>query len=196
MGNIRGVISKDIAKNIKLKQTDLKGWQNATIYSKDYSLPANDIPAGTWKAICRRNGTWQRNVISNKNRSSKAANFIWNAAFLNLFLEPVTCPWEKVFQNSISTLHETYAVKVAKALGVFSSSFEKSMIQICGDSYLPGQRGLAQYPLLRIQVEQSVASALKSCKAKANSIQSGLVPMIEDRMIPVYRACIEESGER
>lgn len=188
MKPIRKIINQDLKRKLKIKQNTLKGWENETIYSKHYSTPK--VHFHTWKAICRRGGTFHRKGGSQPQR------FTWNSAFLDLILKPVDRPWAAVFQKKMLLLHEIFSIEAGKALHAFISSFEKKMTEICGPQYTPAQRVMTYVALLEDQLKQNVSAALEATKSQAVGIQSEIMPLIKNYMNICYNSCLEESGKQ
>jgi hypothetical protein len=184
---IRDVIKKDINAELKVKQATSKGWEKETIYSEHYSAP--QMPAATWKAICRRHGTFERKG------GSKPKKFIWNTAFLDLILKPIDRPWAGVFQTRILDLHQDFSTKTVGAFQAFTKAFQASMTEICGNNYIPGRRVASHATLLEDQLTGNISSALTKSRAQSQAIQNAILPMIKGSMEEVYALCVTEKGK-
>jgi hypothetical protein len=174
--NIRGSISRNIEK--PLKESELVGWEQVVFEEEKIGFQ-------TFKAVCRRDGVYQRN---------KEKNFNWNDNFLEVFLKPLTRPWNKVFQQKISTLLRTFTIIIIKHLQEFSGAFRESMTRITGTRYQPGHRVLDRVRFLEDKLRDNAMAALEGIKQNAEGIHRAIEPLIQEQMKPVYKLCLEEKG--
>lgn len=144
------------------------------------------IGCQTFKAVCRRGGVFQRN---------KETNLNWNDSFLEVFLKPLTRPWNQVFQLKISALLQTFANNIIARLQEFSSTFRASMNRITGTRYQPGHRVLDKVRFLEEKLRANAMIALNDIKLKAEGSHRGIEPIIQEQMAPVYKSCLNETGK-
>ncbi len=149
-------------------------------------LGSGEISPMTWKAICKRGGTF---------RNSKKVRYDWNEAFSEVFLSPLTLYWSSVLHNKMTELHTVYSTKLIESLGNFVQNLRLSIAPICGPSYKPFQDILAQVPYLEDQIRMKVLESLKLSKENAQAIHHDIKPLIKGRLQPVYKACLAESGK-
>lgn len=182
MNNIRNSINKNLRQG--LEQAVNVGATKARDLCED--LGSGDISPMTWKAICKRGGSF---------RNSKKVKYDWNEAFSELFLSPLALLWNFVLHNKMAELHAAFSGKVIGSLGNFVQNLRVSIAPICGPSYKPLQDILAQVPYLEDQIRTKVAESLKFSRDHAQAIHHEIEPLVEEHLKPVYEACLAESGE-
>jgi hypothetical protein len=181
MNSVRNTINNNLQKG--LKQAVTAGTIKAGKICED--LASGDISPMTWKAICKRGGSF---------RNKKKVPYDWNEAFSEPFLSPLAVPWNFVFSTKMTELHAYFSVKAIESLGEFVRNLKASIAPICGPSYKPLQDILAQVPYLEDQIRTKVAESLKMSKDSAQAIHYDIGPIVQEGMQSVYDACLAEKG--
>jgi hypothetical protein len=178
-------MKSDIKRNLEdaLKAVEEIGILKAGELCK--SMSSGEIPAVTWKAICRRKGVF---------KNSKKIPYDWNEDFSGAYITPLALAWNLVWHNHLSRYHTTLSEKLIEALRTFSRDLDKSASPICGTGYKPLKTILAQVPHLEDQIRSKVAVSLKFGKDEATKILEEITPVVKTHLIDFYEKCVEEKG--
>ncbi len=145
---------------------------------------SGEIAPATWRAICKRNGTF---------KNTKRINYDWNEAFAEIYLQPLALAWSRVLSSAMTNIHKAYLATIIASLRIFSYSLAAS---IAGPSFKAMKGILGQLPSLEDQIKGKVTQSQRNGQTRGREIHTSIKGLIMKHMLPVYRSCALQVGER
>lgn len=181
MINIRRAIKMNIDKCLERSVLEAK---HAAMEEAE-NIRMSEIPAGTWKAICRRNGIPYRR---------KDASYDWVETFTEPFANSYATPWKLVFEAKIPEIHRKFSASIIEALREFQTSLMQSSVGIC-DQHIQWQQLLSQIPLLEDLVKERVADSLDYSEASGQETNREVGSVVLTALQPLYEKLNGITGE-
>ncbi|KAL2073412.1 hypothetical protein VTL71DRAFT_10736 [Oculimacula yallundae] len=157
----------------------------AIAFSKTSGKIRTELAWGTWRAVVRRNGKFEK--------QNPKLTYDLNKRLTKPFMKPILSPWKILFRNKLPLHHRIYTSLVLEALSNFRLSFKCSIKETCG-VFPPLQRIMARVSADQDRVTSSVNSYLKIRQTRAEEARENIPGYIRTSLQPFYTECMLIKG--